>query len=165
MAAQALEARQLDGFWANALGSETAVCRGVGKVLVNVRHGDGLPVARGYTLSALVTTEALIASDPEPVAAAMRAMVCVQRVLRADPAQVAVVGQRRFSPAAATVITTLVERDVPFYDPITSESALAALNRFAHALGLLATAVPYEQVVAMRFHPLWQGERSWRAPL
>jgi hypothetical protein len=51
-----------------------------------------------------------------------------------------------------------VERDVPFYDPIISKSAVAALNRFGHALGLLATAVPYEQVVATRFHPLWQGE-------
>jgi NitT/TauT family transport system substrate-binding protein len=158
MAVQALEARQLDGFWANALGSETAVRRGVGKVLVNVRHGDGPPVARDYTFSALVTTEALIASDPEPIAAAMRAIASVQRVLRADPAQVAVVGQRRFSPAAATVITTLVERDVPFHDPIISKSAVAALNRFGHALGLLATAVPYEQVVATRFYPLWQGE-------
>ena len=39
-AARALEAGQIDGFWANAMGSETAVRRGVGKVLVDVRRGD-----------------------------------------------------------------------------------------------------------------------------
>ena len=93
-----------------------------------------------------------------PIAAVMRAIVPVQRVLRADPAQGAVVGQRRFSPAAATVITTLSGADLPFYDPIISESAVAALTRFAHALGLLATTVSYKQVVATRFHPRWQEE-------
>jgi NitT/TauT family transport system substrate-binding protein len=128
------------------------------------RPSDRPPAARDYTFSALVTTEALIASDPEPIAAAMRAIVRVQRVLQADPTQAAVVGQRRFSPAAATVITTLVERDVPFYEPIISESAVAALTRFAHALGLLATAVPYEQVVATRFHPPGRGSRSGVLP-
>ena len=36
-AARALEARQVDGFWANAMGAETAVSRGAGKVLIDVR--------------------------------------------------------------------------------------------------------------------------------
>src|SRR5437899_1880791 len=41
VAADALERRLVDGFWANALGSETAVRRGVGKVSADVRRGDG----------------------------------------------------------------------------------------------------------------------------
>lgn len=154
LAVQALEAGQLDGFWANALGSETAVRRGVGKTLIDVRRGDGTRAARHYTFSALVTTDALISRAPEQVAAAVRAIVCVQRVLRADSTRAAVIGQRRFPPDTATMITTLVERDQPFYDPVISESAVGALNRFAHALGLLATAVSYGQVVATRFQPL-----------
>jgi NitT/TauT family transport system substrate-binding protein len=130
----------------------------VGKPLIDVRRGDGPPAARHYTFGALVMTDALISNAPEQVAAAVRAIVRVQRVLREDPTQAAVIGQRRFPPDAAAMITTLVERDLPFYDPAISESAVAALNSFAHASGLLATAVAYGQVVATRFQPLWQWE-------
>jgi NitT/TauT family transport system substrate-binding protein len=37
-AANALEERQLDGFWANAMGAENALRRGVGKVILDVRR-------------------------------------------------------------------------------------------------------------------------------
>jgi NitT/TauT family transport system substrate-binding protein len=158
LAAQALEARHLDGFWANALGSETAVRRGVGKILLDLRRGDGPPAARHYTFSALVTTEALIARAPAQVAAAVRAIVRVQRALRVDPQQATGVGSRRFPPDAAAMIATLVAQDLPFYEPAIAEPAVAALNDFAQGLGLLTAPVPYEQVVATRFRPLWQGE-------
>src|ERR671937_822200 len=69
LAADALERGIVDGFWANALGSETAVRRGVGKIIVDVRRGDGPPGAGHYTFAALSTTEALIAREPESVAA------------------------------------------------------------------------------------------------
>lgn len=153
LAAQALEAGQRDGFCANALGSETAVCCDVGKILVDVRCGDGPPAARSYRFSALVTTETLIARAPEQVAAAVRVIALVQRALQA-----AGVGRRRFPPDAAAMIATLVERDLPFYDPSIPEPAVTALNGFAQGLGLLTTVVPYEQVVATRFCSLWHGE-------
>jgi NitT/TauT family transport system substrate-binding protein len=153
LAAKALEAGHLDGFWANALGTETAVRRGVGRILVDVRRGDGPPAARDCTFSALVTTDALIARHPEQVAAAVRAIVRVQRALPVDPHQATSVGDRRFPPDAAAMIATLVERDLPFYNPATAEPAVAALNAFAQALGLLMAPVPYEQVVAIRFRP------------
>jgi NitT/TauT family transport system substrate-binding protein len=157
LAAEALEAGHLDGFWANALGSETAVRRGVGQILADVRRGDGPPAARHYTFSALVTTEALITRDPEQVAAAVRAIVRVQRALQGEPHQAAQVGSRRFPPEAAAMITTVVEQDLPFYDPVIPESAVAALHRFSLGLGLLTGPVPYEQVVATRFRPFWHG--------
>lgn len=154
-AARALEARQLDGFWANAMGSEIAVRRGVGKLLLDVRRGDGPPQASTLTFTALVTTEALIERDPERVAAAVRAIVKVQRALRAEPALAAEVGRRRFPPDATRMITTLIERDMPFYDPVISEEAVAAMNHFACSIGLLTDPVPYEQVAATRFRDLW----------
>jgi hypothetical protein len=55
------------------------------------------------------------------------------------------------------MIATLVEQDLPFYDPAIAEPAVAALNSFAEGLGLLTAAVPYEQMVATRFCPLWHG--------
>src|SRR5438093_704194 len=121
VAAAALERRVVDGFWANALGSETAVRRGVGKIVVDVRRGDGPPEAGQYTFAALSTTEALIGSAPERVAAAVRAIVRAQALLRRDPTRATEVGRRRFPPAAAEIIAAVVERDLPFYDPTIGE--------------------------------------------
>jgi hypothetical protein len=55
------------------------------------------------------------------------------------------------------MIATLVEQDQPFYDTAIAEPAAAALNSFTEGLGLLTVAVPYEQMVATRFCPLWHG--------
>jgi NitT/TauT family transport system substrate-binding protein len=126
-------------------------------VIIDVRLGDGPPAARHYTFSALVTTEALITRNPAQVAAAGRAIVCVQRALQLDPSQAASVGSRRFPPEAAAMISTMVEQDLPFYDPAMAEPAVAALNSFAESLGLLTAAVPYEKVVATCFRSLWHG--------
>ncbi|HEY2993635.1 MAG TPA: ABC transporter substrate-binding protein [Methylomirabilota bacterium] len=155
VAADALERRLVDGFWANALGSETAVRRGVGKVIVDVRRGDGPAAAGHYTFAALSTTDALIAREPERVAAAVRAIVRTQRMLRKEPARASEVGRRRFPPAAAEIIAAIVERDLPFYDPVISHAAVETMNGFAQAIGLLAKPAAYEAVVATRFRDLW----------
>src|SRR5262244_2153561 len=156
-AAAALERGLVDGFWANALGSETAVRRGVGKIVVDVRRGDGPPEAGQYTFAALSTTDALIRSEPERVAAAVRAIVAAQNVLRRDPARATEVGKRRFPPAAAEIIAAVVERDLPFYDPAIGERAVSVMNAFARSLGLLTAEVAYEETVATRFRDLWVG--------
>jgi ABC-type nitrate/sulfonate/bicarbonate transport system substrate-binding protein len=160
LAAEALEAKLLDGFWANALGSETAVRRGMGRIVVDVRRGDGPPAARDFTFAALVTTDARIAAEPDRVAAAVLGIVAAQRALRADPGRATEVGRRRFPPAAAEIIGTLVERDLPFYDPVISESTVASMVAFAGALGLVATPVAYTDIVATRFRNFW----GWRTP-
>jgi NitT/TauT family transport system substrate-binding protein len=155
LAAEALERRVVDGFWANALGSETAVRRGVGKIVVDVRRGDGPPGAGQYTFAALSTTDGLIAREPERVASAVRAIVKAQGILRKDPARATEVGRRRFPPAAAEIIAAVVERDLPFYEGAIGEPAVEVMNGFARALGLLPTPVGYERVVATRFRGLW----------
>jgi len=157
-AARALESGLIDGFWANAMGSETAVRRGVGKILVDVRRGDDPAEVRHFTFAGLATTEALIERDPECAAAAVRAIVRTQKALRDNPALAAEVGGRRFPADAAELISTVVERDLPFYDPVIHEEAVVGLNRFARSIGHLLSSVPYEQVVAVRFRNLWRGE-------
>ncbi len=155
--ARAFEEGQVDGFWANAMGSEVAVQRGVGKILLDPRRGDGPPEARHFTFAALVTTEKLVARDPECIAAAVRAIVKTQKALRADPSRATEVGKRRFPPYAAELIATLVERDSPFYEPDITEEAVAGLNQFSQSVGLLPAPVPYEQVVAVQFRNLWRS--------
>ena len=65
-AAKALEDGTIDGFWANAIGAETAVRRGSGTIILDVRRGDGPPAARDYTFAALVTTDRTMARAPKP---------------------------------------------------------------------------------------------------
>ncbi len=156
-AAEALERGTVDGFWANALGSETAVRRGVGKIVVDVRRGDGPPGAGQYTLAALSATEALIARQPDRVAAVVRAIVRAQDILRKDPGRATDIGRRRFPPAAAEIIAAVVERDLPFYDPAIGEPAVSVMNGFARSLRLLTAPVSYEDTVATRFRDLWLG--------
>jgi NitT/TauT family transport system substrate-binding protein len=155
-AAHALEAGQIDAFWANAMGAETAVSRGTGKILADVRRGDDPDDVRRFTFAGLAVLERFIESDSDSVAAAVRAIVKAQKILRADPQLAAEVGRRKFPREAATLIATIVERDAPFYDPVIYEEAVATLNRFAHSVGHLPGPVPYEQVVAVRYRELWR---------
>jgi NitT/TauT family transport system substrate-binding protein len=155
-AARALEAGQIDGFWANAMGAETAVSRGVGKVLVDVRRGDDPGEVRRFTFAGMVTSDVFTDNNPAAVAAAVRAIVKTQKALKADPSLAAEVGRRKFPEEAANLISKVVERDVVFYDPVILQEEVEAMNRFAQAVGHLSDAVPYEEVVATRFRDLWQ---------
>jgi ABC-type nitrate/sulfonate/bicarbonate transport system substrate-binding protein len=155
-AARALEAGQVDGFWANAMGSETAVRRGAGKILIDVRRGDDPAEVRHFTFAGLATTEAFIEREQERVAAAVRGIVKTQRALRVNPALASEVGRRRFPQEAAELIASIVERDLPFYDPVIYEEAVVRLNRFAQSVGHLTGPVPYSQVVAVHFRDLWR---------
>ena len=142
-AAKALEEGTIDGFWANAIGAETAVRRGSGTIILDVRRGDGPPAARDYTFAALVTTDRTIARAPEAVAAAVRAIVSTHRALKEQPDRATEVGKRLFPPAEADMIADVVTRDLPFYDSTIAQEAIHRLNQFAQDMGLLTGPVPY----------------------
>ena len=144
-AAQALEEGVIDGFWANAMGAEVAVRSGIGSVVLDPRQGLGPPAARDYTFPALVTSDMLIEEFPEAAEGAVRAVVAVQRALRADPSRASEVGQRLFPPDEAGLIEDLVRRDAPYYTAGISPDSAASLNDFSRNVGLLSGDVAYEQ--------------------
>jgi len=154
-AARALEDGKLDGFWANGMGCEVALRRGVGSLVLDVRRGDGPPAARHYTFPALVTTEKRIEREPETAAAAIRAIMQAHQALREDISRATEVGKKRFPPAEAELIAELVRRDLPYYDPRITEQTVVDMNRFAQDVGLLSGPVSYENVVATQFSHLW----------
>lgn len=154
-AAEALERGQVDGFWANAMGAETAVSRGVGKIHVDVRRGDDPDAVRLFTFAGLATTDDFIAREPAAIDAAVRAVVKAQRALRGEPELAREVGARKFPPSSAALIANVVARDAVFYDPAISETAVEHLNAFAQSIGHLSQPVPYERVVAERCRGLW----------
>src|SRR6201981_1773316 len=97
-AAQALENGTIDGFWANGMGTEIAVTSGTGTIVLDVRRGDGPPGCFDYTMPALATTARLIERSPETAAAALRALVAAQNVLKADVSRATEAGAKRFPP-------------------------------------------------------------------
>jgi NitT/TauT family transport system substrate-binding protein len=156
-AAKALEDGLIDGFWANGMGTEVVVRRGVGTVVLDVRRGDGPKPCFNYTMSALATTDRLIAQSPDVAAAAVRALVKTQNALKADVGRATGVGRKLFPPAEAELIAELIRRDLPYYDPSISPEFVAGMNQFTRDIGILRGDVPYEKVVAIQFAALWKG--------
>jgi len=156
-AAKALEDGLIDGFWANGMGAEVAVRRGVGTVVLDVRRGDGPKPCFDYTMSALATTDRLVAQSPDVAAAAVRALVKTQNALKADVGRATEVGRKLFPPQEAELIAELIRRDLSYYDPTISPDFVAGMNQFARDIGILQGQVPYEKVVATRFAALWKG--------
>ena len=159
-AAKALEERKIDGFWANGMGAEVAVRRGVGTVVLDVRRGDGPKPCFNYTMASLAATDALIARSPETAAAAVRALVRTQATLRQDVSRASAVGRKLFPPAEAELIAELIRRDLPYYDATISPDFVAGMNAFARDLGILSGDVSYERVVATQFARLWQPQHQ-----
>ncbi len=156
MAAKALAAGKLDGFWANGMGAEVAVRGGYGTVVVDARRGGGPKECFNYTAPAIATTDALIARAPQTVAAAVRAIVKTQAALKANVARATEVGNKLFPPAEAALIAELIRRDLPFYDATLSRDFIAGVTGFLRSQGVLDGEVAYENVVATQFAPLWK---------
>ena len=154
-AARALEERKIDGFWANGMGTEVAVRRGAGTVVLDVRRGDGPKPCFNYTMASIATTDQLIKRSPDAAAAAVRAIVNTHAALKTDPARATEVGRKLFPPSEAELIAELIRRDLPYYDASISRTFVAGMNQFSRDVGILTGDVAYEDIVATQFAQLW----------
>ena len=147
-AAKALEERTVDGFWANGMGTEVAVRRGVGTVVLDVRRGDGPSGCFNYTMASVATTSALIERSPRVAIAAIRAIARTHALLERDVSLATTVGRKLFPPSEAELIAELIRRDLPYYDTAITPEFVAGMNRFTLDVGILSSDVPYGRVVA-----------------
>jgi len=154
-AAKALEERRIDGFWANGMGAEVAVQRGIGTVVLDIRRGDGPKDCFNYTMASIAATDRLIERSPDIAAAAVRAIVATQAALKNDVSLATGIGRKLFPPEQAELIAELIRRDLPYYDAKITPEFVAGMNAFARDIGILKGEVPYEGVVATQFAPLW----------
>jgi NitT/TauT family transport system substrate-binding protein len=157
MASKALQDGKLDGFWANGMGTEIAVRGGYGIVVADARRIDGQKECFNYTCPAITTSDALIESAPEKVAAAVRAIAKTQAALKADVNRAGEVGRKLFPPMEADLIVELVRRDLPFYDASLSRDFVTGMTAFLRGQGVLSGDVPYEQVVATQYAQYWKA--------
>jgi len=156
-AAKALEDGKIDGFWANGMGAEVAVRRGFGKVVLDVRRGDGPAGCFDYTFSSIATSDRVLAEQPEAAARMVEGIVATQRALKENVELAKKAGLALFPPSEAELITDLIRRDLPYYDASISEKTVTGMNRFAQDLGLLKGTPAYEDVVAAQFAHLWNA--------
>jgi ABC-type nitrate/sulfonate/bicarbonate transport system substrate-binding protein len=137
------------------MGTEVAVQRGVGKVVLDIRRGDGPPAAFDFTMASVAASDDLISRSPETVAAAVRAIVSTHSRLKQDVSLAADVGKHLFPTEEASLIVPLIERDLPYYDATISPQFVERMNAFARTTGILIGNPTYEEVVATQFAPLW----------
>ena len=154
-AAIALEDGKIDGFWANGMGKEVAVTRGVGKVVLDIRRGDGPKGCFNYTMASIATSDVIIEKEPEIVAAAVRAIVATQKALKADVSLATKVGRALFPEQEAGLIAQLIERDLPYYDASITPDFVSGMNQFSREVGILKGDPSFENVVATQFSQFW----------
>ena len=154
-AAKALEEGTIDGFWANGMGAEVAVRRGVGTMVIDARRGDGPPTAFNYTMPALITSDKLIAETPDVAAAALRVLVRTHAALKQDISLATQVGRKLFPAEEAELIADVVERDLPFYTAAISPEFVQGMSEFSKAMGLIENDLTYDQVVDGQFTDIW----------
>ena len=149
-AAKALEDGVIDGFWANGMGTEIAVTRGVGKVVLDVRRGDGPKECFNYTMASLAVTDTFMREAPEDAAKMVMAINETHAALKRDLSLAERVGRKLFPQHEASLIAELVRRDLPFYSSDITPSFVAGMNNFARDAGVLQRMPAYADVVAAR---------------
>lgn len=154
---KALQENLADGFWGNGMRLALAEKAGIAKLHLDLRRGDGPQGARFYNFAALTMTDAMIESEPEVAAAAVRAVVKTQKALRADPSLAKKVGDELFPGEEADMMPILVARDAPFYDAVITPEAIDGLNAFARANGLLDQPLAYDAIVATGLKANWRA--------
>jgi ABC-type nitrate/sulfonate/bicarbonate transport system substrate-binding protein len=154
-AAQALSERKIDGFWANGMGAEVAVRRGVGTVVLDVRRGDGPARCFNYTMASVAATDRRLAAVPDLASRTIRAIASTHAALRTDLSLATKVGRKLFPPQEADLIAALIARDLPYYDTAISETFVSGMNAFARDMGILRGEVSYAEIVVpqMRASP------------
>lgn len=150
---RALEKGLIDGFWANGMAAELAVRNGVGTVVLDVRRGDGPDGCAAYTFAAMTTSAQRLAQQPELAAITVRAVGRAHALLKENPGLAHEIGARLFPAAEASLIQTLVERDLPWYDTVITPSDFAAMNDFLGRLGLLTSAAAFSSIVCPEAAP------------
>jgi ABC-type nitrate/sulfonate/bicarbonate transport system substrate-binding protein len=156
-AAKALEDGKIDGFWANGMGTEVAVRRGVGTVVLDIRRGDGPPPCFNYTMASIATTDGLIHDQPVAAGGAVRAITAAHAALKTEPGLAKKVGEKLFPPHEAGLIEELIRRDLPYYDASISPEFVDGMNAFARGIGILKGHPCYSDVVATQFSALWKA--------
>jgi NitT/TauT family transport system substrate-binding protein len=148
MAAKALQEGLIDGFWANGMGTEVAVRSGAGKVVLDVRRGDGPKECFNYTMASLAVTDDFLARRPQDAIRMVHAIDATHAALKKDVSLSGMIGRKVFPAGEAMLIAGLIERDLPYYSSAITPDFVTGMNAFARNVGILKGNPGYDDVVA-----------------
>jgi NitT/TauT family transport system substrate-binding protein len=134
------------------MAAELAVRHDVGTVLLDARRGDGPAGSFGYTFASIAVPDAVLASRPGMGSAVKRAIGRAHDLLRNDIGLAKNIGSRLFPAEEASLIGSLIARDLPWYDTDIHTDDFAAMNSFLARLGLVNSAPIFEDVVFSEGH-------------
>ena len=97
----------------------------------------------------------MIDEQPDTVAAAVGAIVNVQKAMKRDVSLATEVGRKSFPEAETALIAQVVERDLPFYDASITPDFVTGMNAFCRDMGLMTSDPAFEDIVATEFSNLW----------
>ena len=150
MAAKALQDGLIDGFWANGMGAAIAIKSGAGKIVLDVRRGDGPKECFNYTMASIAVTDTFLTKRPQDARNIIEAIDATHRALTKDADLTEEVGRKVFRPDEAKLIAPLIARDLPFYSSAISSDFVSSMNAFARDVGILKGRPDYQDVVAQR---------------
>ncbi len=122
--------------------------RGAGKVVLDIRRGDGPKECFNYTMASLAVTDGFLAQRPDDARRAVAAMKETHAALKKDVSLAAQVGRKVFPPREAALIAALIERDLPYYSTEITPQFFAAMNEFARRRGSLKGDPIFSEVVS-----------------
>lgn len=149
-AAQALQDKRVDGFWANGMAAEVAVRNGFGDVIIDARRDTQFAEGFGFTFPSVAASDRAIAADPGLPAKVSRAIRRVHDTLKTDLSVATRVAERVFPPEPAAMTAELIRRDLPFYDEVIRPDDIARMNSFARRVGILERDVSFAELVKSR---------------
>ncbi|MBN9084495.1 MAG: nitrate ABC transporter substrate-binding protein [Rhizobiales bacterium 62-17] len=147
-AAKALQDGLIDGFWANGMGAEVAVRSGAGKIVLDIRRGDGPKPAFNFTMASVAVTDKFLAERPDEAKALKLAIGDAHQALKQNIALATDIGRKIFPAEQAELIAGIVERDLPYYSTDISPDFVKGMNAFGRDVGILKGDPAYEAVVA-----------------
>jgi ABC-type nitrate/sulfonate/bicarbonate transport system substrate-binding protein len=135
------------------MGTEVAVRSGAGKVVLDVRRGDGPKECFNYTMASLAVTDTFLAQRPGDAAGMVRAINATHATLKGDASLAGQVGRKVFPEHEAKLIAGLIERDLPYYSSAIAPKFVVGMNAFARDVGILRGDPAYTDVVAQLSRP------------
>jgi hypothetical protein len=99
-------------------------------------------------MASLAVTDDFLARRSGDAARMVQAMEQTHTALKRDVALASQVGRRVFPEREASLISSLVERDLPFYSTAISRPFVAGMNDFARKRGILSGNPAYADIVA-----------------
>jgi ABC-type nitrate/sulfonate/bicarbonate transport system substrate-binding protein len=129
----------------------------IARSLVDPRRGEGPAFVKDMNFTTLQASDAMLKARPDAVGKVVRAVVQAQKRLRDDGPLALRIALQWFPGVDAAVMQAILDADRPTYRPEITEEMMRQVH--AGLRGALLPAddppVPFADVVAVQYRPLW----------